>query len=75
MEIRVAMFGAGLVTAWNLKAIFKTTSLIIRLLILNRVHLQGTFGSFPIHFMPLSPLLPPCTFFFSFSRSFFFFLN
>lgn len=56
MEIRVAMFRAGLVTAWNLKAIFKTTSLIIRLLILNRVHLQGTFGSFPIHFMPLSSL-------------------
>lgn len=54
MEIRVAMFRAGLVTAWNLKAIFKTTSLIIRLLILNRAHLQGTFGSFPIRFMPLS---------------------
>lgn len=72
MEIRVAMFGAGLVTAWNLKAIFKTTSLIIRLLILNRVHLQGTFGSFPIHFMPLSSLLPPCT---SLSLSFFIFLT
>lgn len=54
MEIRVAMFRAGLVTAWNLKAIFKTTSLIIRLLILNRAHLQGTFGSFPIRFMPAS---------------------
>lgn len=62
MEIRVAMFGAGLVTAWNLKAIFKTTSLIIRLLILNRVHLRGTFGSFPIHFMPLSYFYHPIYF-------------
>lgn len=63
MEIRVAMFGAGLVTAWNLKAIFKTTSLIIRLLILNRAHLQGTFGSFPIDFMPLSDFYHSNTFF------------
>lgn len=62
MEIRVATSGAGLITAWNLKAIFKTTSLIIRLLLLNRVHLQGTFGSFPIDFMPLSNSIALYTF-------------
>lgn len=56
------MSGAGLLTAWNLKAIFKTTSLIIRLLLLNRVHLQGTFGSFPIDFMPLSTSIALGTF-------------